>query len=463
LTQSRTFKARRFVGAFVVTAAAALAGPAAASAHGLGGRSDLPIPGWLFAWAAAGVLAASFFAFAALWQTPKLEIAVPHPRFKIPYLAEYLCGAIGVVALIWLVYVGLHGTQDVEENFLPTFVFVYFWAVLPILSAIFGDIFRAFNPWRAIGRGAGWLKHRLAPKSAPAQFAYPERFGRAPAVLLLFGFGWLELVSETGRDPSVLAKLIIAYAVIQLIGMALFGTERWLERGDAFNVYFNMFSRISPITSSEHRFATRLPLSGLTDVTWLPATVLFFCAGIGITAFDGLGEGGVWEMIAGKNPTHVVSTLGLIAVIAVIVGFYRLGIEGMKSSHIEMSPRELSQTFAPSLVPIMLGYVVAHYFSFVIFQGQTIWPLLSDPLGNGANYFGTAGGGIDYFTSSKHIWYFQVAVLVLGHVAGLAVAHDKALAVWGKARAAVQSQLWMLVVMVGFTSLGLWLLSQVKV
>lgn len=456
-------RARRIEAASVFALALSLIGPAAASAHGLGGRTDLPIPGWLFAWAAAGVLAASFFAFAALWQTPKLEIAVPRQWFKIPVVAEWLCGTIGVVALVWLVYVGLQGTQEVESNFLPTFVFVYFWAVIPILSAIFGDVFKAFNPWRAIGRLTGWLIRRFAPKKAPAQFAFPERIGRAPAALLLFGFGWLELISETGRDPSVLAKLIIAYAVIQLIGMALFGTERWIERGDAFNVYFNMFSRISPITSVEHRFATRLPLSGLTDVTWLPATVLFFCAGIGITAFDGAAEGGVWQAIAGKDPSQIVSAIGLIAVIGIVVGFYRLGIEGMKSSHIEMSPRELSQTFAPSLVPIMLGYVVAHYFSFIIFQGQEIWPLASDPLGDGANYLGSVSAGIDYFISSKQIWYFQVALLVLGHVAGLAVAHDKALAVWGKARAAVQSQLWMLVVMVGFTSLGLWLLSQVKV
>jgi len=134
----------------------------------------------------------------------------------------------------------------------------------------------------------------------------------------------------------------------------------------------------------------------------------------------------------------------------------------MVSSHIDKTPKELSRLFAPSLVPIMLGYVVAHYFSFIMFQGQALWWMISDPLGNGGhNFFGTAGGTIHYkWLPTATIWYFQVAALLLGHVAGLAVAHDKALAVWGKARAAVQSQIWMLVVMVGFTCLGLWLLSQ---
>ena len=147
--------------------------------------------------------------------------------------------------------------------------------------------------------------------------------------------------------------------------------------------------------------------------------------------------------------------------IAIVAGFYRLGVEGMISSHVDKPARELSRMFAPSLVPIMLGYVLAHYFSFIAFQGQALWPLASDPLGDGSDLLGTAGAGIDYgWLSSAQIWYAQVAALVLGHAAGLAVAHDKALAVWGKAGDAVRSQLWMLVVMVGFTNLGLWLLSQ---
>ena len=147
--------------------------------------------------------------------------------------------------------------------------------------------------------------------------------------------------------------------------------------------------------------------------------------------------------------------------VVLIFAFYRLGVEGMRSSHIEMSPRELGMTFAPSLVPIALGYVVAHYFSFLVFQGQALWSLASDPLGDGSNWFGTAGATVDYGAlSNTAIWWVQVIALILGHVGGLAVAHDRALAVWGKARAAVQSQMWMLIVMVGFTSLGLWLLSQ---
>lgn len=451
----------RAIGASAGLLGLSLAIPPEAFAHGLAERSDLPLPGWLVAWGAAIVLALSFFLFASFWRTPRLETSVPRERFGTPRIAVAIAGLLGVAILAGLVYAGLSGEQDPSSNIVPTFVYVYAWSILPILSAIFGDIFRAFNPWLAIGRVAGRIKARVAPNLLSAQFEYPDKFGRWPALLFLLAFGWIELISESGRDPDFLATMIVLYSVLQFAGMALFGAERWIERGECFNVYFNMFSRISPLVVRGGKLSTRLPLAGLTDVVWLPATVTFVCAGIGITAFDGASEGALWSSIGGADPSALTSTIGLIGAIAIVAGFYRLGIEGMRSSHIDMSVRELSQTFAPSLVPIMLGYVVAHYFSFIVFQGQALWPFLSDPLGDGSNMLGTADYRISYTVISNNvIWYVQIVALVAGHVAGLAVAHDKALAVWGKARAAVQSQLWMLVVMVGFTSLGLWLLSQ---
>ncbi|MBI5309773.1 MAG: fenitrothion hydrolase [Actinobacteria bacterium] len=443
-------------------------------AHGLSGRSDLPIPDWLFGWAAALVLAVSFFAFAALWQQPKLETARATARLRIPVLLGPLCGGTGVLLFAGLVYAGFAGTQVESLNVLPSFLYVFVWSALPLICALLGDVFRAFNPWAAVGRFSRWVQRRVLRRRPEAFFDYPERLGCWPAVVFPLMFGYLELISPHGRDPSVLAALMLAYAAVQLAGMSLFGVDRWLERGDAFGVYFAFFAKLAPLTVVGCRLATRLPLSGLTDVTWVHGTVFFVCAAIGVTAFDGAAEGGLWQSIAEPLASvgsdlgmsvvtsgRVVETLGLIAMVLLIAGFYRLGVEGMVSSHIDKPARELSRIFAPSLVPIMLAYVIAHYFSFIAFQGQALWPLLSDPLGDGSDLFGTAGAGVDYgWLSSAEIWYAQVAALVLGHAAGLAVAHDKALAVWGKAGDAVRSQLWMLVVMVGFTNLGLWLLSQ---
>jgi hypothetical protein len=120
----------------------------------------------------------------------------------------------------------------------------------------------------------------------------------------------------------------------------------------------------------------------------------------------------------------------------------------------------LASKFAHTLIPIAFAYALAHYFSLLMYQEQALGYLISDPLGHGSDLFGTAGAGIDYnVVTATTIWYVQVAALVLGHVAGLMLAHDRALAIYEKPREAVRSQYWMLIVMIGFTSLGLWLLS----
>ncbi len=141
-------------------------------------------------------------------------------------------------------------------------------------------------------------------------------------------------------------------------------------------------------------------------------------------------------------------------------GIYRLGVAGMGSIGGRHQPGELAQKFVHSLIPIALAYVVAHYFSLLAYQGQAMASLISDPLGDGSDIFGSAASTIDYgVISATGIWYVQVAALVLGHAAGLTLAHDRALTVYRRVRDATRSQYWMLAVMVGFTSLGLWLLS----
>jgi hypothetical protein len=157
---------------------------------------------------------------------------------------------------------------------------------------------------------------------------------------------------------------------------------------------------------------------------------------------------------------QVTNTLGLLFCVAVVALFYRLGIAGMGTVGGGHRPRELAGRFVHSLVPIALAYAIAHYFSLLVYQGQAMIYLVSDPLGEGKDIFGTASTGIDYnVVSGNTIWYVQVAALIAGHVAGLILAHDRALATYEDARKATRSQYWMLVVMVGFTSLGLWLLS----
>jgi hypothetical protein len=461
--------------------AAALLGaalfPAGAAAHGLTGRADLPIPTWLFSWAAALVLVVSFVGLAVLWPTPRLEREDfrPVPRWMSRGLTskvlEIACGLIGVALLLFVLWCGMSGTAIPTDNFAPTFVYVVFWLGLLPVSVLLGDVFSAFNPWRAVGRAVG----SIVGSAAPEPLAYPARLGRWPAAIGLFGFGYLELVSSVGELPGTLAIAAGVYSAATFVGMALYGTDAWLRYGETFSVYFNFFSRLSVFERRGDEIGIRPPLSGLARLDIVPGTVAVLAVMIGVVSFDGLSGGPSWQQLvspvidffredvgmSAKRSLETAYGLGLVAVVAIVYGFYRLGIAGAHTVDPDHSPRELARAFVPSLVPIALAYAAAHYVSLLVFQGQALAALVSDPLGRDANLFGTATWTIDYtIIGAEAFWYLQLAFVLLGHIAGLVLAHDRALVLYGNSRTAVRSQYWMLAVMVGFTTLALWLLSE---
>jgi hypothetical protein len=447
-----------------VAAAVALA-PQAAEAHGLVQRTSLPIPEWLFGWAAAIVLVASFAGLAVLWPTPRLQqpgwrrLPGGIGRVLGSRAVEALCGAVGVALFVVVVLAGYLGHGSALDNLAPTFILIDFWVGLVFASVLFGDVFRAFSPWRAI---------RL-----PGFRPYPEHWGRYPAALALLGFTWIELVSGWGETPADLTTAAVVYTVYTLVMQAVFGTETWTRRGEAFGVYFNLFSRVSVWETRERVVGLRPPLGGLPRLDTPPGTVLFVIVMIGSVTFDGFSQGQIWKdfavdladaldgLVGVDAAPKVAATLGLLAGVAVIGAFYRLGIDGARSVGGDIETPELRRSFIHTLVPIAMVYVAAHYLTFLLFEGQATFYLASDPFGEGWDLFGTADRAINYtYLSQNATWYVQVAVVVVGHVAALTLAHDRALALYRDPKLAVRSQYWMLAVMVGFTSLALWLLAQ---
>jgi hypothetical protein len=449
-------------------------------AHGFTIRSDLPIPEWLFGWGATMVLIASFVALAVLWPEPKLQEEGWRPlraaagRVITSRPVEILCGAIGVSLLGVVVWSGFDGTQTPTANFAPTFVYVIFWVGLVPVSVLFGDVFRAFNPWRAIGRSVAWVAKTAAGGDLPPPLSYPERLGRWPAAAGILGFAFLELVVSGHAQPDTVATATLVYSAITFVALALYGVDAWIDRGEAFSVYFNLFSRASPFERRGRRIGLRRPLSGLPALHSEPGTVALLAVMIGSVTFDGAAEAPLWTGIApdladrfrslGLSPEHALEAafaVGLIAAVALIYGLYRLGVAGARTVGGGLTTRRIASAFVHSLVPIAFAYVAAHYLTLLLYQGQAIAFLASDPLGDGSDYFGTAGRAIDYgVIGATATWYWQVGFVITGHVAGLTLAHDRALALYDRARLAVRSQYWMLAVMVGFTSLALWLLSQ---
>jgi hypothetical protein len=444
-------------------------------AHGIVGRADLPIPLELFFVAAAAVLVVSFVALAAGWSRPQLERVPERRLLPLPLAAEVLLGAVGVGAFGVTVYAGLAGTDNQADNLAPWAVYVGFWIGVPFATLLFGDVFRLLNPWRAVGRLTGWIAARFARDALPEPLPYPDRLGHWPAAAGILGFTICELCWAAAKDPAPLAVLMLVYLAIQLVGMSLYGVEAWTRRGDAFGVWFGLLALLAPVgRRADGWLVLRPPVVSATRLAAATGTTALLLVGIGSTAFDGAKEGPLFNGVvtdlqdaftgigASKGfGLELAFVVGLAISIAVVSAIWAIGVLGMPRTELRLSRRELSRRFAHTLVPIAAAYLVAHYFSALAYNGQDLWRLASDPLGDGSDLFGGAGAGIDYsVVSASAIAYVQMTALVLGHVAALVLAHDRALVVYGSARAATRSQVVMLVVMVVFTTLGLWLLSE---
>ena len=449
-------------------------------AHGIGGVRDLPVPTWLFFWGAAIALVASFVLLGALWRKPLLErheegreLPDRLQRVLRSRVLRIVVGTISVALLVLVFACAAFGETNPNENLAPTFIYVVFWLGLVPLSIFLGDVWRVLNPWRAIADAAVWLYERLGGEARPLA-ELPARVGRWPAAVLLFCFAALELAYSDPASPRALALAIALYSYLTWFGMAAFGRETWLERGEAFSVYFGLLARVAPFAQWNGRLVIRWPFTGLAGAPSIPGTGVFVAVMLGSVGFDGFSRTSLWQnFIADAQSNYVLTDpgkadligtalnfAGLLVAVAVVALAY-LAATSAAARTID-SPTSLTRQFVYSLVPIALVYAVAHYFSLLVIQGQFVLPLSSDPFGFGWNLFGGVG---DYRPnlapiSPNGIWYVQVGALVAGHIAGLSIAHDRAVSLFRSRDAALRSQYAMLALMVVYTVGGLWLLSQ---
>jgi hypothetical protein len=435
-------------------------------AHGIVGRADLPIPETLFAAAAAAVLVVSFLALAAGWSQPRLARLRERNLFLLPRAAEAVLGALGIFLFGLTAYAGIAGTGAQSENLAPTAVYVGFWVGVPFASLLFGDIWRLLSPWRAIGRATGWVASRFSSE-LPEPLPYPERVGRWPAAAVIFGFAICELCWASATEPGTLAILMLGYFVAMLVGMSIYGVEPWVRNADGFGVLWSLIASLAPIgRRPDGRLLLRIPGTGAARLKPAAGVMALLIVSIGSTAFDGAKEGALFNDLAidlqdffnGLGLSLSTSLqlgfiVGLAAAVAIVAIIWTLGMLGTGSL-------ANGRRFAHTLIPIASGYLVAHYFSLLAYNGQDLWRLLNDPLGKGSDLFGGGDAGIDYgIITATGIWYVQVGALVMGHVWALVLAHDRALEMYRDPRQATRSQIVMLILMVVFTCLGLWLLS----
>jgi hypothetical protein len=439
----------------------------------------LPVPGWLFLWGAAVALVASFVSLAAFWRQPLLSRArngraapewLPRLVLAVPLRIALQVASAALLALVWAA--ALAGDTDPSRNLAPTWIYVVFWLGLPVLSLLLGDVWRVLSPWRAIADGYVWARERTGGETQPLA-RYPERLGRWPAAAGLFAFATLELAYDDPASARALALAIALYSIVTLVGMGAFGREAWTQSGEAFAVLFHLFSRMSPFDVREGRLYFRLPLASLSAADRVPGSLAVVAVMLGSVGFDGLSRTSWWQnLVVDVEAPYVVdrptlgnvlvmgtNLLGLVACCLLVAGVY-VGACALARAAVN-APRSLLADFLLSLVPIAFVYEVAHYFSYFVIQGQFALPLLSDPFGESWDLVGLAEYTPNLAPLSQHaIWYVQAAALVAGHVAGLAVAHDRAVSIFKRRDDALRSQYPMLGLMVLYTVAGLWLLSR---
>lgn len=474
---------------FLILSGLVAAGPALA--HTFAAPYTLPVPFWMYAWGAAAALVLSFAVVAIFSRTPS---ATDPTRTLVqttdaalepwPRSTGWRIGQVLSVALLALtVATGLIGTPNPFANFNMTFFWIVFVLGVPYLTALTGDVYRFVNPWRALCEALVRVWPAALPHAAPAGRALA--FG--PAIVLYMAFIWLELFGHT--TPKTLAWALLGYTAIQVIGARIWGIDAWFRRGEFFAVFLRLIGQMAPRVHSVAPDGTvtgrwRLPFVGLLDAkpvhAGLTVFVLFMLSG---TAFDGLHDSAPWSLLFWRHVYPVIEPLVVLAapqqpyvLAARVFNWWQwaalvaspfvylvayLGALKLTQRLSAGSPslRDVGLAFATSLVPIAFVYHVTHYYTLLLSQGTAIVKLVSDPFGWGWNLFGTKGMGGAVFIDANTIWHTQVGLILIGHVASVYLAHVVALRVFRSNRRAWVSQLPMLLLMVGLTAAGLWILS----
>ena len=431
-------------------------------AHGLGGAKDLPISSELAIAGAVAALVVSFTVLAIAWREPRYDSATsgrPAPAWLDRFTSSRaLAIALRTLGMVFFLYVGaaaVFGKDTLVNPFLGVF-YLYLWVGLVPASLLFGPFFKAVSPARTISML--FAKISGVPEGQ-GLYVYPARLGYWPAAAGLLAFVWLELVYPHATDLGPARLWAAAYLGIMLIGSAIWGTT-FLERADPFEVYSSLVAKLSIWGHRDGVLVIRSPLANLDTVVPRPGLVAVVGVLFGSTAFDSFRESTSWlklvqSMSVSRIGPDTLALLGFSAGVALILTMATMAT-GVTS---DTSRRLLPDLFAHSVVPIIVGYIVAHYVTFFVEYGQTTLIQLSDPFSRGDNYLGTAGLQINYWLSEHPTFLAvtKVAAVVLGHVVGVVAAHDRAIRLL-PARHHLTGQLPLLLAMVGFTAGGLYLL-----
>jgi hypothetical protein len=382
-------------------------------------------------------------------------------------VVRWIVAAAAAIFSIWVAVAAIWGPQD-SDSALPGVFYVLLWVGLVAISVVVGPIWRVISPvrtaWRLVQVG------RRDPTPSQGRVRYRPGWGYWPAVVGLFTFVWLELASSDPGSLTAIKIWILIYLVAMMLGAAFFGTT-WFARADPFEVYSVTVSRLAPFRRNRAtgRIVLGNPLDHLPTMPVRPGTVAVMAVLLGSTAFDSFSQSATFSNFVNRNAATiplvdssaggtVLRSLGLLLFVLAVGVTFSVAARAAAGVSRERR-RELPALLAHSLIPIVVGYIFAHYLSYLVERGQETIVRLADPLGRGWHLLGLDSGDVQYFLSLNPtvLWTVKVASVVIGHILAVLAAHDKALRVLPIGHQ-LTGQLAMMLTMVSYTFAGLYLL-----
>lgn len=401
--------------------------PAVAAAHNLGASYQSPLPLAVYLAGAATTVALSF-----VFVLARDMRAAPTPPGRIvgvPAPFRLLMRAAGLIGWAWIVAQGIAGGTS-EASVATLFLWVYGWVGIAMISALFAPLWEWVNPFTTIHDILAWGLRRLGVRGW-AVTELPPAARLWPAVAGLMFFIWLELVAVAGN--STLTVVLVGYTVLTVALMAQFGRDQWLAQGETFTVWFRTLNRLAiygvvpaadtaaargvdpddedPDATDATAVVRRPFISGLLDATWEIPRIALVAIGTASIIFDGLSQTVAFATVFG-NPALAQKTVLLIVFLWIIAGVALVVGRAVSPGAI-----------GAGLTPIAVGYLVAHYLTYLLVDGQRIIVAVSDPLQTGADYLGTAFFVPISFLPAGLVWTIQLAAVVGGHVVGAWAGH----------------------------------------
>jgi hypothetical protein len=434
-----------------------------ALAHSIVGRFPSPLP--LGAYLAGAAVAVALSFSLVLTREPITLRTGPVRISRVPSLLRAFLRVIGLVGwgavLLETVLVAQPGDADVGSLFL----WVYGWVGVAVLSALVGPVWTWLDPFDSLARAATWLVHR-AGFDGPRPASYPARLGRWPALAGYAYFVWLELAVTNGGGGRYLGLSLAGYTLVTLAGMLVYGRSTWRGQAETFSVWFELLGRLAPLAlegpPEDARVRIRGYARGLIRAVWTVPEVAFVALAVAGVIFDGLSQTTVWFQAFGAASV-ATTTIWLVVFTTAIV------LAALLASRIAGRA-----AIGAGLVPIAVGYILAHYLTFLLIDGQRIILVFDDPLSLGNHFLGLAGWEPSgAWLPPPLVWGAMLAAVVGGHMVGAVAGHASAAVEvrpdvpastpWTTVAlgALRRRELPLAALMVGLTVLTLWSLGQV--